>query len=142
MIKPIRNTKKQLRKVRTHKRLIDYGIRAALYTSGADLVDDVRKRINEPPKTGIKYSGLPNRSSSPGESPATQSGRLMKSSSYTVRGSSQMTFGEKANYAKFLEMGTSRMQSRPHMSESIKSLSRNIIRDLGQTAYNMILRVS
>lgn len=72
-------------------------------------------------KTGIHHPGLPNRSSAPGEPPASQSGELLRHVRYITSGSDQMEFGDKSQQGKYpygrrleLEM------DRPHISQTVK----------------------
>ncbi len=72
-------------------------------------------------KSGIHHPGLPNRSSAPGEPPATQSGELSRHVGYIASGSNQMEFGDKsqqgkAPYGRFLELN----MDRPHISQTVK----------------------
>lgn len=91
-------------------------------------------------KTGIHHAGLPNRSSAPGEPPASQSGELLRHVKYITSGHDQMEFGDKSQQGKFpygkrleLEM------NRPHISRTVKdeykntynSLTRSMNRALG-----------
>ena len=103
------------------------GIENALFETGKEVVRDVRKLIKEGPKTGriYTYRGQHHQASAPGEAPANRSGRLMRSSNYSVRNWSQMTVGETAEYAGFLEHGVrGRLRVRPHL---IVAVNKNAI---------------
>lgn len=76
------------------------------------------KGMNEP-KTGRWYSGKPRRSSAPGEYPAVQSGRLLKSAGTRVT-SDSATVGTNTYYAKWLREGTRRMQRRKMSTEALR----------------------
>lgn len=70
-------------------------------------------------KTGHKWKNLPNKSSAPGEPPATQSGKLATDVLYWKTGN-QWKVGvkngaESSAYASYLEYGTERMKPRPFM---------------------------
>jgi len=76
----------------------------------------IKELIKNPPKTGKKYSGLPNRSSQAGEAPAFQSGTLFRSVSYAVFRWDYLAVGVTAIYGKFLEFKTKTMKPRPFVS--------------------------
>jgi len=57
------------------------------------------------------------RASAPGEYPANRSGALVRSVGVDVK-NKQLTFGEGADYAKYLEHGTRNMEARPHLRRS------------------------
>ena len=82
-------------------------------------------------KTGIHHPGLPNRSSAPGEPPATQSGELSRHVRYVASGHDQMEFGDKSQQGKFpygrrleLEM------NRPHISQTVRDEYKNTFTSL------------
>lgn len=54
-------------------------IPAAVKASTKNIERESKKLIRTGKRSGIKYSGMPNRSSAPGEPPKTQSGRLANS---------------------------------------------------------------
>ena len=64
-----------------------------------------------------------------GESPANRTGNLVRSTSSVSKGSSQLEFGysKKALYGKYLELGTSKMEARPGLQNTVNS-SNNLIR--------------
>ena len=69
---------------------------------------NTKKTISGGSRTGIHWSGLPNRSSAEGEPPKTQSGRLVASiSSYTKKADSAIIaeVGSSVFYAPILETG-------------------------------------
>jgi len=84
--------------------------------SGILVRDRIRKLIKDPPKSGIKYPRLPNRSSSAGEAPADQSGALRKSVQYKVWRYDLMQVGTTLSYGNLLENGTYKMKKRPYVS--------------------------
>lgn len=96
-------------------------IRLGFMMFGNKLVQDCRRYIIEPPKTGLKHPGLINRSSASGESPAEQSGVLGRSIAYQQRGGNQLIFGSRAEYAPFLEEDL----SRPFVSRSVDENENN-----------------
>jgi hypothetical protein len=105
---------------------------------GTERVHDLATRkIMDPPKTGKKYSGLPNRSSAPGESPATQSGRLQQSgrTQYDV-GALSGTAGWSAAHALPLEVGTEDMAPRPYarpaLAESVEGIRTDVADEIAK----------
>lgn len=116
------------------------GIRHGFYQLGAKNVADGRRSITKGPKTGVlvkpRGSSRSRRRSSPGEAPANMTGNLRRSMGYQIQGSDSMEFGyrDSAQYGKFLEEGTRRMQPRPNIvptvlknnSDATRFLSNNI----------------
>ena len=108
------------------------GLRQALSDIGRENTVYARKIITSPPKTGRKYSGLPRRSSAPGEAPAHQFGGLKNSIVYKVHGYDSMEFGSTIEYSEYLENGTQKMQPRPWLSRTVgvkSGVSVRILRD-------------
>lgn len=87
---------------------------------GQDLVDDLREQTLHP-KTGRVYrlKGRLHRASAAGETPARVSGAYARSASYIPQ-ASQLTFGVSVPYGGYLEEGTSRMDARPGLQNSIE----------------------
>jgi phage gpG-like protein len=84
--------------------------RNILYTIGNEVRREY-EQSGEYTKHGIQYKNLPNRSSSPYESPAKQSGNL-HSNIDVVANSQEVKIGSNVPYLKFLELGTNKMQPR------------------------------
>lgn len=97
------------------------GMKNGLHEVGAENVRHVRGLIRSTNKTGRIYfiKGRPHQASAPGESPANLTGNLANSADYKVRGHREMDFGEAADYATFLELGTSKMAPRPHVRRTV-----------------------
>ena len=80
---------------------------------------DAREQVQGQIGTGVQYSGLPNRSSAPGEAPVDQSGGLLSTigtSQETVLGiAAEAVAGDGSGQAFALEAGTSNMEPRPFM---------------------------
>lgn len=108
------------------------GIKKGLNWSGIAVMKETRRLIESGPKTGRKYSGLPNRSSAPGEAPANQSGRLVRSGYHKVRGWDQLEVGERIHYAAYLEHDQTgrRIAPRPHLRTAIAIKGRDVQRYL------------
>lgn len=90
------------------KNLFNKGIRDAFFDQGDRNVKYARKQILKRNKTGrlYKIKGALHRASAPGEFPANLSGKLRRGVDYTVRGHSQMEFGDRAKHGVYLELGT------------------------------------
>lgn len=103
---------------------------------GTERVHDLATRkIMDPPKTGKKHRGLPNQSSAPGESPATQSGRLQQSgqtvyNAGALSGQAQWT----TEYALPLEVGTEEIEARPFarpaLAESVDGIREDVANEI------------
>ena len=115
----------------------NFGVQKALYKSGKDIHATFNQEVLAKNKTGriyIKRDRLgrkrKHQASASGESPANQTGNYRKSAGFHVNGSNELIFGAAAEYAGFLELGTSRMEKRPGLGNAISANERNIIRDL------------
>lgn len=111
----------------------------ALHEIGRENVVEARKLIRSKNKTGRLYSigGKNHRASAPGESPASFSGTLARTMRYTVRGTSQVEFGDTVSYGAFLEEGTKHIAPRPHIEKTVKLKERdtfNILLDVQDKA--------
>lgn len=114
-----------------------FGIEKALWRSGKTIITEFKRQVIAKDKTGRLYirrtaGGLRrrHRASAPGQTPANRTGNYRKSIGFSVDGAHQLTVGNSAEYAGFLEVGTSRMRARPGLANSIRSSERDIIRNL------------
>jgi len=104
------------------------GMRKALYFIGDKITRDAKRYILDRNKTGRLYlirrgkRLKRHRASAPYESPASLSGNLQRSLNFTVKGYDEVEVGDHASYAKYLEVGTSKMIKRPYL---IKAISAN-----------------
>lgn len=105
---------------------------------GTERVHDLATRkIMDPPKTGRKYSGLPNRSSAPGEAPATQSGRLQQSGR-TIYNEAELSgvASWSSAHAMPLEVGTEKMAprpfARPSLAESVEGIRQDVAAEIAK----------
>lgn len=107
------------------------GIRKAFHKIGRDLKGEFKRQVLAKNKTGRLYKirGKLHQSSAPQETPANLTGNYRKSIGYAVSGT-EMAFGNDAEYAGFLENGTSRMRKRPGLRNTIKAQERNTLRHL------------
>jgi hypothetical protein len=110
----------------THKE----GLKNALHEIGGDVKRDTKRLIETGTRTGrvYRYKGRKHIASKKGEPPANRSGKLAKSGFFKVRNWQEMTVGEKADYAGFLEDGTSRMKGpREHLIKVINLRSQDTV---------------
>jgi hypothetical protein len=85
------------------------------------------KRMMREPKHGVHWSGLPRRSSAPGEAPAVQSGRLIGSVDAAVfrrgqRWEAVSGVKREVEYAVALEFGTVRIAPRPAWRPALQKI--------------------
>ncbi len=78
-------------------------------------VNDVKKAIQGPPKTGRKYQRgtVVHQASAPGQAPATDTGFLVSSIYNEDRGYLTKAIGSRLDYAFYLEFGTRKIAARP-----------------------------
>ena len=78
-------------------------------------VNDVKKAIQGPPKTGRKYQRgtVVHQASAPGQAPATETGFLVTSIYNEDRGYLSKAIGSRLPYAFYLEFGTRKIAARP-----------------------------
>jgi hypothetical protein len=109
-------------------------IRGALQTHGKEVKKELRKVISTSVGNGRHYSGLPNRSSSAGSPPVSQSGDLEKLFSYKTTPLFLTIFNTANNkgapYPTFLEEGTKKMQARPYFECTVIALHYRLEKDL------------
>lgn len=102
------------------------GIRSALFEIGAENVQQAKKFIYNPPKTGRLYKdykrGGFHQASKGGESPAHWYGGLQRNMGYVVRGSYEVEFYSNVYYANWLEEGTKKMQPRPYIIRTVNKM--------------------
>lgn len=113
-------------------KFVKNGIRQALHKIGVENRRHARKLIRSKEKTGRLYliHGKVHRASAPGESPANLTGQLAKSIGFKANGAYSMEFFAKADYAGYLEDGTSKMARRPFMERTVKDKERDAERYL------------
>lgn len=113
-----------------------FGVERALWQSGKDINAEFNRQVLAKDKSGKLYlvrrgrTKRRHRASAPGQTAANISGNYRKSRDFNVDGAHQLTIGNTAKYAGFLELGTSRMKARPGLANSIKASERDIIRNL------------
>ena len=139
-IKMTPKTREVVLKIPRHVRLHKRGMRKALNQIGRHVVLEDQRLIKSPPKTGriYKFNGRDHQASAPGESPANRTGRLAGSARFATRNHQEMTVGEVAPYAGFLEDGTKKMAPRPHLIKAVNANHRNAVKELEQAAIKEI----
>lgn len=114
------NKDKIMQKINNLHPEISRAVKQAVFFSGLLVEGDIKKSIQRGPKSGQSYFKLnPKRihvASSPGEPPASDTGRLAGSiSTKRMDGDMTVTIGTNIEYAKGLEFGTFRVLPRPFM---------------------------
>ena len=117
------------------------GIQLGLYKSGKDLQATFNQQVlDKGSKTGRIYiirdrlgRRRKHQASAAGQSPANRTGNYRRSVGWNVNGSNELIFGNSAEYAGFLELGTSRMAKRPGLGNAVKAEERNIICNLSES---------
>ena len=128
-IKVTKRTREILIDIPKHLRKHRKGLENALYEHGPEVIRETRRLLINGPKTGRIYSfrGGRHQASAPGEPPANRTGRLANSGDFKVRNWQEMTVGETAEYADFLENGTrGRIAPRPHLIRAVNSKARDL----------------
>ena len=111
------------------------GIRRFWFSLGKTLTKSFNKAVLAKPRSGRVYKvrrGKVTRrhtASLPGETPANLSGNYRKSIGYQIRGTMEMQFGNRAEYAGFLENGTSRMAERPGLGNAVDDTEGEALQD-------------
>lgn len=111
---------------------VQKAIRESFDTWGKELVRNTENTILNTPKYGRWYpSGnitkLPrdkHRASAPKQTPAFYKGKYFKGLGYVSSGT-ELEFGNTVKYASYLEEGTSKMEERPGLKNSIEATQRN-----------------
>lgn len=91
--------------------------------SANSLAKEMKKRIKTGAKSGKTYGN--HTSSAPGQSPANWTGELVNSISAINEGKNSKVIVN-ANYAEFLELGTSKMRPRPFILPSIQKVKKDL----------------
>lgn len=111
---------------------IRHRLRRSLAISGSEINRETVRLIQSPPKTGrlYRFKGGLHQASAPGEAPANKTGNLSRTNYYKVQSAQELEVGETAEYAGYLEDGTTKMRPRPHIIKAIDNMERNIKRRL------------
>jgi hypothetical protein len=118
----------------TSKKL-DAELRKAVVATGLELRTDIIRRYNDPPKTGRIYRkykpSRTHRASAPGQSPATDTGRLAGGTVFRETAGGTEIGVEVTNqikYARALEFGTARVAMRPAWRPAVAALEAKFLR--------------
>lgn len=93
-------------------------------------VNDVKKAIQGPPKTGRKYQRgtVVHQASAPGQAPATDTGFLVSSIYNEDRGYLSKAIGSRLDYAFYLEFGTRKIAARPSWVPAVERAIPNMLK--------------
>lgn len=113
------------------EKLTKAGIRKGYLALRRDLIQEARRAIRRPPKTGVLYR-IPgrrrrHRASAPEEAPANLTGNLARSINAEQRGWGELHFGASAKYARALELGnpSGNLKPRPYLIRAIEASEGN-----------------
>lgn len=104
-------------------------IEEALVETGMLIEGHAKRSIQEGPKTGRVYrrGNRTHQASAPGEAPATDTGTLVSSITYSVdKQGLSVRVGTNLDIGLFLEMGTVRIEARPWLQPALDQQSKNI----------------
>ena len=93
-------------------------------------INDVKKAIQGPPKTGRKYQRgtVVHQASAPGQAPATDTGFLVSSIYNEDRGYLTKAIGSRLDYAFYLEFGTRKIAARPSWVPAVERAIPNMLK--------------
>ena len=91
-------------------------------------------------KTGKKYSSMRLRSSSAGEYPANQTGRLRRGLGYQMQGQTRVYVGNRVHYSRYVANGTRNMSARRFIKEAMRdnlnkiyeTIDKNVTREVSK----------
>lgn len=101
--------------IRAYEEDISRQLGLIVNAAALESVNDVKKAIQGPPKTGRKYQRgtVVHQASAPGQAPATDTGFLVSSIYNEDRGYLSKAIGSRLPYAFYLEFGTRKIAPRP-----------------------------
>jgi HK97 gp10 family phage protein len=123
------------------------GIRQFWFLLGKSLLKSFNTAVLEKPRGGRVYKIRRGRTrrkhtaSQPGETPANISGNYRRLANYQIRGTDEMLFGNAADYAGFLENGTSKMEARPGLGNAVKDVEGDAIIDAANSVEKELNRL-
>lgn len=141
-IKPTQMTVKINRHIKEMPKNFRIANKRGLYLFGKRLVETANTGILKEVKKGRVYRTRRGRirSSAPGQYPANITGNYRRGLGFNVLNSEKMIFGAEAEYAKFLESGTSFMKQRPALTKSVKSSGKNISKLFNDVYQKVVFR--
>lgn len=110
----------------------------AMHIAGVLLVQKTKTEIVNGSKSGRSYGG--HTASAPGEYSAFLTGEHLHSIDYAVQGPGQFEFGAGAPYSVFLELGTSKMEPREDLGQTVRSEDASVTRVLGEIPYKALVK--
>lgn len=110
----------------------------AMHQAGTLLVQKTRTEIINGSKSGREYG--PHQASGPGEYSAFLTGSHLHSIDYSVQGTLQFEFGAGEEHSIFLELGTSKMEPKEDLGQSVRSEQVTITNVLGQVPYKALVK--
>lgn len=110
----------------------------AMHMAGTLLVQKTKTEIMNGSKSGRMYGS--HQASAGGEYSAFLSGEQLHGIDYAVQGPRQFEFGASAPHAVYLELGTSKMEAREDLGQSVRSEQAAVTRVLGQIPYVALTR--
>lgn len=113
-------------------------VQRAAHIAGTLLVQKTRTEIMNGTKSGRMYGG--HQASAPGEYSAFLTGAHLQSVDYRVQGPWNFEFGAGMHYSPFLELGTSKMEPREDLGQSVRSEQSAVTRALGWQPYVALSR--
>jgi len=121
----ISGVQKMAKQVANAAKTTDNMISLAIKKSAILIDAKSKEKIQKGTPTGRTYKrrSVTHRASSPGDSPVTDTGRLVSSIRFVMPGRMSAEVGSLANIAKYgnmLEEGTSRMAARPWLEPTLK----------------------
>jgi hypothetical protein len=116
-------------------------IAKAVTQTAVDVRSDIIKRYQRGPKTGRTYTrgNVEHTASAPGESPATDTGRLVSGTDFKSTGKLSAEVGNKVKYGAMLEFGTFKIAPRPAWLPAIEAAAPKYIKRL-ETALARIMK--
>lgn len=123
-IKEADSNYRNILKILIAERATNVALTAAWKEVGTLLTNKLRYMIRNGPRTGRVYTfrGRKHQASAPGEVPANRTGKLANSVDYEASSHHTLVFGERAEYARYLERGTKKMAERPHLGVAVTEM--------------------
>lgn len=137
-------TKTTLKDITEAENYFTKGLRKALFEIGLNGLKENARKINNDNRTGKVYfvNDIPHTASSAGQSPSNRTGKLKRGYGYHVRKYDEVEIGNIVNYAKFLELGTRRIEKRPTLVRTMTEQAFWAWNIISETTDNAIKRRS
>lgn len=128
MLEPEAGTDEAYESVVLAPRRTEMAIQLGFWQIGRNLSATLSRQMLAKDKAGkiYKYKKRKHRASAPGQTAANRSGRMRKARTFKIKGFRELEFGiAGAPYAAFLEKGTSKMEPRPGLKNTIDEETKN-----------------